>query len=209
MEINHQLRLQSNLEDQKNSFHRQTEGSDIQGPSNKVFVIHGRNLKARDSMFTFLRSIGLHPIEWSEAVLATSKGSPYVGEILDTAFSIAQAVLVLMTPDDEVRLREPFRELGDQTHETQFTPQARPNVLYEAGIAMGRFPNRTILVELGALRHISDIGGRHVIRLDNTTQRRQELALRLKACGCLVNLSGTDWHTAGDFGVDQPQSFYC
>jgi predicted nucleotide-binding protein len=177
------------------------EEPEIQDPR-AVFVIHGRNLKARDAMFTFLRSIGLHPLEWSEAVLATGEGSPYIGQVLDTAFSRAQAVVVLMTPDDEVRLREPFREPGDRLHETQLTPQARPNVLFEAGMAMGRCPERTILVELGVLRPFSDIGGRHVIRLNNTTQRRQELAHRLETAGCAVNLRGTDWHTAGDFEID-------
>lgn len=71
--------------------------------------------------------------------------------------------------------------------------------LFEAGMAMGRFPERTILVELGNLRPFSDIGGRHVIRPDNTTQKRQELAQRLETAGCGINLKGTDWHTAGDF----------
>jgi hypothetical protein len=28
-----------------------------------VFVIHGRNLLARDAMFSFLRALGLRPIE--------------------------------------------------------------------------------------------------------------------------------------------------
>ena len=179
----------------------QAEGPDIKGPR-VVFVVHGRNRKSRDAMFSFLRSIGLRPLEWSEAVVATGKTSPFIGEILDTAFSIAQAVVVLMTPDDEARLREPFRESGDPTHEVELTPQARPNVLFEAGMAMGRSPERTVLVELGVLRPFSDIGGRHVIRLNNTTQRRQELAQRLQTAGCPVNLSGTDWHTAGDFADD-------
>jgi hypothetical protein len=66
----------------------------------KVFVVHGRNNLARAAMFNFLRSLSLEPIEWSQAVLLTGKGSPFVGEILDAAFNTAQAVVVLMTPDD-------------------------------------------------------------------------------------------------------------
>ncbi len=165
----------------------------------QVFVVHGRNQKARDAIFAFLRSIGLQPLEWNEAVLATGKASPYIGEILDAAFSQAGAVVVLMTPDDEARLRERFVSANDPPHETELTGQARPNVIFEAGMAMGRDADRTVLIELGSLRPFSDIGGRHVIRLDDRTQRRQELAQRLQSAGCPVNLDGTDWHTAGDF----------
>ena len=164
-----------------------------------VFVVHGRNTEARDALFEFLRAIDLHPLEWSEAVRATGKPSPYIGEILDAAFSRAHAVVVLFTPDDEARLREQFRIDSDLLHETQLTGQARPNVLFEAGMAMGRSQDRTVLVELGDLRPFSDVAGRHAIRLANNSQRRQELAQRLEAAGCPVNLQGTDWHTAGDF----------
>jgi len=167
-----------------------------------VFVVHGRNLKARDALFEFLRSIGLHPIEWSEAIVASGKPSPYVAEVLDAAFSQAQAVVVLMTPDDEARLREPFRKVDDPRYEIELTPQARPNVLFEAGMAMGRDPNRTALVALGSLREFSDIGGRHVLKMDNSTKSRQELAQRLESAGCSINLKGTDWHNAGEFAVE-------
>jgi len=166
-----------------------------------VFVVHGRNLKARDGLFDFLRSIDLHPLEWSEIVSSTGKGAPYIGEILDKAFSQAQAVIVLMTPDDEGRLVEVFRKADDPSYETELTPQARLNVLFEAGMAMGRCSERTILVELGVVRPFSDIGGRHTIRLDNTTEKRQALAQRLLDAECAVNLSGSDWHTAGDFSL--------
>ena len=149
--------------------------------------------------FDFLRAIGLHPLEWSEAVRATGKTSPYIGEILDAAFSLAHAVVILLTPDDEARLRESFWAENEPPHETQLTGQARPNVLFEAGMAMGRSQDRTVLVELGDLRPFSDVAGRHAIRLANNSQRRQELAQRLEAAGCPVNLQGTDWHTAGDF----------
>jgi predicted nucleotide-binding protein len=165
----------------------------------KVFVVHGRNLMARDQLFAFLRAIGLKPIEWSEAVSSTGKGSPYLGEVLDAAFSMAQAVVVLMTPEDEARLMKAYQSPDDEPHETEFTPQARPNVIFEAGMAMGRSPERTILVELGKLRPFSDIGGRHVIRLNNTSAKRKELAQRLKTAGCNVDLTDMNWDEVGDF----------
>ena len=165
----------------------------------EVFVVHGRNLTARDALFDFLRSIDLHPLEWSEAVQNTGKTMPYTGEILEAAFSRAHAVVVLLTPDDDARLKESLRNENDPPHETYLSGQARPNVLFEAGMSMGRNPERTILVELGTLRPFTDIAGIHVIRLDNTSQRRQELAQRLRSAGCPVNLDGVHWHTAGDF----------
>lgn len=162
----------------------------------KVFVIHGRNELARKAIFDFLRSIGLDPIEWSQALTMTGKGSPYIGEVLDAAFGAAQAVVVLQTPDDVAHLHESLTFPGDPECDPKMQP--RPNVLFEAGMAMGRDEERTIIVELGAVKSFSDIHGRHVVRLDNSTQRRQELATRLRAAGCSVNTDGTDWHTAGD-----------
>ena len=167
----------------------------------QVFVVHGRNDIARVALFTFLRSIGLDPLEWSEAVKATGQPTPYIGEILNAAFSRAHAVVVLLTPDDEACLRQQFRSDSDPQHEVEPSGQARPNVLFEAGMAMGRDSNRTILVEIGAVRPFSDIGGRHILRLDNTPQQRQQLAQRLETAGCPVNLHGSEWHTAGDFGA--------
>ena len=164
----------------------------------EVFVVHGRNMVARNAMFEFLRAVELRPLEWSELVTGTGEGSPYTGDVLKVAFSQAHAVVVLMTPDDEVRLREQLRK-PNEADEAELKGQARPNVLFEAGMAMGRNEQRTVIVELGALRAFSDIAGRHTIRLDDTSERRQELAQRLKDAGCPVNLNGTDWHSAGDF----------
>ena len=164
-----------------------------------VFVVHGRNEAARRALFTFLRSIGLDPREWSEAVTATGKPGPYIREIVEAAFSTAQAIVVLFTPDDEARLVKSLRKADDPVHEKELTGQARPNVLFEAGMAMAGSQDRTVLVELGVLRPFSDIDGIHKVRLNDTTQRRQDLAKRLQNAGCPVNLNGEDWHTAGDF----------
>jgi predicted nucleotide-binding protein len=168
----------------------------------KVFVIHGRNEPARRALFEFLRALGLDPIEWSEAIRLTGKGSPYIGEVLDAAFGAAQAVVVLQTPDDVAYLHESLTFVGDPECSPQLQP--RPNVLFEAGMAMGRDEDRTIIVEMGKVKVFSDIHGRHVVRLDNDIKQRQELATRLETAGCAVKTAGSDWHTAGDLTPPLP-----
>lgn len=165
-----------------------------------VFVVHGRNDELRRSMFDFLRSINLAPIEWSTAVSLTGEGSPYIGQVLDAAFAHANAIVVLMTPD-EIAYLQPRYANGQEDRETQPAPQARPNVLFEAGMALGRDAKRTVLVEVGEVRPFSDVAGRHAIRLSNTVASRQELATRLRTAGCEVDIDGTDWHSTGDFSA--------
>ena len=165
-----------------------------------VFVVYGRDVQAKREMFRFLRAIGLKPIDFSEASELTGKASPYIGEVLEVAFAQAQAVLVIMTPDDEARLREPLLNSDDEPFESQLNGQPRPNVIFEAGMALGLFPDRTVLVELGKLRPISDLSGRHVIRLKNSPQSKQQLANRLANAGCAVDLKG-DWLDEGNFEI--------
>jgi hypothetical protein len=43
------------------------------------------------------------------------------------------------------------------------------------------------------------VAGRHAVRLSNSVPSRQALAQRLRTAGCDVDLTGTDWHTVGDF----------
>lgn len=168
-----------------------------------VFVVHGRNEALRKAMFDFLRSINLSPMEWTSAVELTGEGSPYIGQVLDAAFEHATAIIVLMTPD-EVAYLQPRYGHGEGDIETLPAPQARPNVLFEAGMALGRDAKRTVLVEIGEVRPFSDVAGRHAIRLTNSTASRQALAARLKTAGCDVDLTGTDWHTTGDFTAPPP-----
>ncbi|MXY42952.1 MAG: hypothetical protein F4Y50_02640, partial [Dehalococcoidia bacterium] len=172
----------------------------------EVFVVHGRNEKARKAIFEFLRSLDLRPLEWAEFIQQTGKGSPYVGEILDAAFARAHAIVVLFTPDDEVRLKEQFRVNSDPSHESEWTGQARPNVLFEAGMALAQNQDRTILIELGILRPVSDLAGRHTIRIDDTSEKRKALAQRLATAGCPINLDGDDWLTSGDFDAALAES---
>src|SRR5262249_2394136 len=170
-------------------------------PGTSVFVVHGRNDSLRRSLFAFLRSIGLQPIEWRKAIELTGKPSPYVGEILDAAFREAVAVVVLLSPDDEAKLKAQFLKSNEPGHEKRLTGQARANVLFEAGMAMGRNPNSTVLVQVGNIRPFSDIGGRHVVRLSNSAAARSEFATKLANAGCNVDTAGSDWLNEGDFDV--------
>ena len=164
----------------------------------RVFVIHGRDQRLREGAFTFLRAIGLDPIEWIQAIRLTGKGSPHIAEILNAAFNHAQAVVVLLTPDDEARLRHGLLRDDDPQEERTLTGQARANVLFEAGMAFSSHENRTVLVQFGSIRPFSDVAGRHVVKMDNSVAKRHELAMKLKTAGCAVDIEGKDWQTSGD-----------
>jgi predicted nucleotide-binding protein len=166
----------------------------------RVFVIQGRNAAANVAMSQFLRALGLKPTEFVELVARTD-GSPYVGAALRKGIDEAQAVIAMFTPDEEAFLR-----VGTGPRDTaadQHRWQARPNVLFEAGMAMGMAESKTILVTVGAdVSLFSDTDGRHCVRMDNSAPRRQELKLRLEKRLCDIDDKGVDWLSAaagGDF----------
>lgn len=174
-----------------------SEEQDMTVDAKKVFVVHGRNEHARTGIFTFLRALHLHPIEWEEAVELTNKGTPEITDVLDAAFSNCQAVIVVFTGDDLACLQPHLLKEHDKDHERVPTPQPRPNVLFEAGYAFGRHPNRTILVEIGSIRPLSDTAGLHTVRFAGTPEHRKRLLSRLKNAKCAVIDSGEDWLSAG------------
>jgi predicted nucleotide-binding protein len=165
------------------------------GPDRRrVFVVHGRNNQARDAMFTFLQDIGLDPIEWGDAIAMTGHGSPSNLAIIDRAFSNAHAAVVLVTGEDMARLGKKYLKPDDKNHERRLTSQARSNVIFEMGMAFGRYPERTIIVEYGSTRTFTDIDGINTVRFGNDAESRHLLASRLKTAKCQVRTSGrTKW----------------
>jgi predicted nucleotide-binding protein len=173
-------------------------------PGKSVWIVHGRDEQLRRAMFDFIRSLRLEPLEWSSAVKATRKGSPYPGEVLDKAFAKASAVVVLLTPDDEAQLKKTHWRTGEEAYEKKLMGQPRPNVLFEAGMAFGTHPSQTILVEIGKCRPFSDTLGRLVVRMTDSAAKRKELADRLAAAGCVIDTTTTNaWMEAGDFSSAQ------
>ena len=165
----------------------------------KVMVVYGRD-KARHDLFNLLRALGLEPIEWAEAIKATGTATPYTGQAVDAAFETAHVAILLLVPEEEVRLRDDLQNPHDP-QDTQIAWQPRPNVLYEGGIAITSHPDRTIILELGRPRPATDLAGLNTIRISSDPSWRQELANRLSNAGCPVNTNGTDWLTVGEFAI--------
>ncbi|MBY8843616.1 TIR domain-containing protein [Streptomyces sp. SP2-10] len=158
-----------------------------------VFVVHGRDEEVRTRMFDLLRLLDLRPLEWEDLVRATGKTAPFLGEVVAKAPEQAQAALVLLTPDDIVQLHPQLRGAREPAYETEPTGQPRPNVLIELGMVLMAYPERTLMVEVGALRTIADIAGRNVIRFDGSETALRKIAERLKLAGCTVDDTRSEW----------------
>lgn len=160
----------------------------------RVFVIHGRNHAARDMLFRFLRDIGLDPIEWNSVITRAQRYDQSIWQAVDSSLEDAQAYIVLLTGDEVTRLQRKF-DAG-----SQYEYQARPNVLFEAGMACGKRPEQTVFVRVGIHRQLSDLAGRHIVTLDDSLEGRLELIDLLTAAGCAIETSGKlRWGDSDDF----------
>jgi len=165
----------------------------------KVFVIHGRNMEARNQMGNFLRSLGLTARNF-EDIRTSLGGSAKISDIIKVGMDEAQGVVALFTPDEFAALRPQWRN-AKAPEEDAMRWQARPNVIFEAGMASGRDPDRVCFVLLGDVKLFTDVAGVHILRPTNSvvgdrTHLRNLLAQGMK---CSVDPYATDWHHAGDF----------
>jgi predicted nucleotide-binding protein len=172
---------------------------------NSMFVVHGRDAKLNQDMYAFLSSIGIVPMEWDQAIKAAKGGAnPIVGDVISQAMEKVQGVMILLSPDEEAKIRPKFASQNDKTrghHLKGFQP--RPNVIFEAGLALGAHSDKTILVQVGTVRDISDIAGKHMVHLSDSFTDRKRLADRLASkLRFKIDLDGTTWQTIGDFDRD-------
>ena len=164
-----------------------------------VFVVHGRDGQFRRAMFGLLQRLDLHPLDWEDMIKATGRTAPFLGDVVAGAPALAQAALVLMTPDDMVKLHGDLLADGDPEHARRRTGQPRPNVLLELGMVLMAYPERVVLVEAGALRPITDLGGRTAVRFDGSAEAVGRIVERLKLAGCRVNDTGSGWRDLEPF----------
>jgi predicted nucleotide-binding protein len=164
--------------------------------SRNVFVVHGRDSQVREAVFGLLRQLDLRPLEWEALVHSTREGSPFLGRVIADAPSLAQAAVVLLSPDDVVMLHPALRSAHEDRFELRPALQPRPNVMLELGMVLALYPENTIIVEFGDLRPCADLAGRNVIRFNegiSFTDPLRKISGRLEVAGCQVDDSGTDW----------------
>jgi predicted nucleotide-binding protein len=162
-----------------------------------VFLIHGRNDKAKREMVTFLRACGLTPIDFDD-LRAELGGTVSILDVVNEGMRRAQGIVALFTPDERAVLRPELRALGDKA-ESAPRWQARPNVIFEAGMAFARDPDRVVFVVLGETQLFSDVAGIHLLNPGKGAKVRATLRSTLKkSLGCDVEDSSA-WVDAGDF----------
>jgi predicted nucleotide-binding protein len=174
-----------------------TTGADV--TRRRVFVVYGRDTELTGRFFDLLRAVDLRPLEWEQLVEATGRATPSLAEVVAHAPHFAQATLVLLSADDIVELHSDLHLAEDKGHERARGAQARPNVLFELGLAQMAYPENTVIVEVGKMRPLSDLAGLNVIRFDGSPQAIRKVLNRLEVAGCAVDYSGTDWLDSGRF----------
>lgn len=166
-----------------------------------VFVVRGRDTATYAALEEFLRSIDLRIVTWEEAARGVGSGTPLTLDIVRAGIDIADAVIVLMTPDDLGHVKPEFHDTRDHPNESRPSGQARQNVVFEAGWAIALNPSKVVLIRSGDVRPLSDIDGLNYVWLTDDVSSRRTLIGRLKNCGLEIDDNHDRWRTAGRFPV--------
>lgn len=168
-------------------------------PYRRVFVVRGRDEEVYQALSHFLNALDLRVVSWDEASTKAGGGTPHTLDIVRAGIELADAVIVLMTPDDLGHVKgEFYNHERDHPQEAKETGQARQNVVFEAGWAMALGQDQVILVRVGAVRPLSDIDGLNYVWLSNDISSRRQLITRLRNCGLDVHDNHDGWREAGD-----------
>jgi predicted nucleotide-binding protein len=125
--------------------------------SRRVFIVHGHDEGARESVARFVERLGFEPVILHER---PNKGRALISKFREEAAEIGFAV-VLMTPDD----------VGGKAGGEQ-RPRARQNVIFELGFFIGGLgPSRVAALVKGNVETPSDYDGVVYIPFDGDWQR--------------------------------------
>ena len=142
--------------------------------SNKVFIIHGHDVEARETVARFLSDIGFKPIILHEQA---NQGRTVIEKV--EANSDVGFAVVLLTPDDEGCAKGAKPE-----------PRARQNVLLELGYFIGRLGREKVCaLKRGVVEIPSDFAGVVWEAMDAGGGWKLALCRELKAAGYQIDLN--------------------
>lgn len=162
---------------------RQLAASASSGPkarsrraSRRVFVVHGHDDAARESIARFLDRLELIPVVLKDQA---SAGRTIIEKFEDEA-DVGFAV-VLLTPDDVGGLNKAPRKLR---------PRARQNVIFELGYFAGALGRKHVIALVKDDVEIpSDYQGVVFVTLDKNDGWRLKVAQELRAAGLKIDLN--------------------
>jgi predicted nucleotide-binding protein len=167
------------------------------GDPQRVFIIHGRNSELLEEFRGWLQSLGLFARSFDE-IRTDLGGSPSILDVIRRGISEAHAIIALITPDEFATLRPELRGGRDKSAEIQRW-QARPNVIFEAGMAFAMTGEmRTLLLVAGDAELFSDVSSIHYKRIPKDATEREQLRKILVSMGCKIH-DASDHHRRGNF----------
>ncbi|MGH7983062.1 MAG: TIR domain-containing protein [Candidatus Udaeobacter sp.] len=145
------------------------ESTEERRSPNTVFVVHGQNQTARDSVVSFLETVGLRGVILHEQA---SMGRHLLTKFIEEAELITFAV-VLMTDDDVGALKG-----------AALAPRGRQNVILELGYFLAHLGQRRVCALITPnLETPSDFDGIVYIKMDESGLWKTELRRELRAAG--------------------------
>jgi predicted nucleotide-binding protein len=143
--------------------------------SRRVFVVHGHDGEARETVARYLHALGFDPVILHEQA---NQGRTVIEKI--EAEKDVKFAVVLLTPDD----------VGRSVKEDELKPRARQNVLLELGYFIGYLGRANVCaLKRGDVDIPSDFAGVVWEKMDDGGGWRLALARELKAAGHEVDLN--------------------
>lgn len=137
--------------------------------SKNIFIVHGHDGEARESVARFITSLGLKPIILHEQA---NRGRTVIEKV--EANSDVSFAIVLLTPDD----------LGKGKDQPELEPRARQNVLLELGYFFGKLGREHVCaLKKGDVEIPSDFAGVVWEKMDGGNGWKLALARELQAAG--------------------------
>jgi predicted nucleotide-binding protein len=142
----------------------------------KVFLVHGHDNEAKESVARFIERLGLEAVILHEQA---NRGRTIIEKLehhVDAFFAV-----VLLTPDDVGASRKDSNSLQ---------PRGRQNVIFELGLFIGKLGRSHVCaLQKGAIELPSDYHGVLPLLMDEAGGWKAQLAQELKQAGCAVNIS--------------------
>lgn len=142
-----------------------------------VFIVHGHDQTAKQSIARFVEKFGLKSIILDEQA---NKGQTIIDKFEENADK-ARFAIVLLTPDD---VGAPKDQTGD------LKPRARQNVILELGYFLcGLGRERVCVLHKGGVEPPSDIQGIVYVSMNNPDEWQLKLAREMKKVGLPIDLN--------------------